>query len=132
MTSFIGIIHKDKNSDFGVCFPDFPGCITAGKTLDDAMEMAREALRGHIEVMHEYGDALPQKSLSLEQAQKHPFAKNANMFIAVDAPLPAKPVRVNVMMDSNILQRIERITKNRSAFINQAALNALQSQQPHA
>jgi len=43
---YIAIIHKDPDSDFGVSFPDFPGCITAGRTLDEAKEMAREALSG--------------------------------------------------------------------------------------
>jgi predicted RNase H-like HicB family nuclease len=47
MATFIGI-HKGKNSDYGVCFPDFPGCVTAGITLDNAMEMSSEALCGHI------------------------------------------------------------------------------------
>jgi predicted RNase H-like HicB family nuclease len=30
---YIAYLHKDRDSDFGVSFPDFPGCITAGKTL---------------------------------------------------------------------------------------------------
>jgi predicted RNase H-like HicB family nuclease len=125
MTTFIGIIHKDKTSDFSVCFPDFPGCITAGTTLDDAMEMAKEALRGHIEVMHEYGDPLPLKPMTLERAKKHEFAKGADMFIAVDAPMPSKPVRVNVMLDRNLLQRIDKIAPNRSAFLAEAATREL-------
>ena len=33
---YIEIIHKDPDSDFGVSFLDFPGCITAGRTLDEA------------------------------------------------------------------------------------------------
>jgi predicted RNase H-like HicB family nuclease len=48
---YIAIIHKEPNSDFGVSFPDFRGCITAGRTLDEAKDMAAEALTGHIEVM---------------------------------------------------------------------------------
>ena len=44
MPSYIGLIHKDADSDFGVSFPDFPGAITAGKTLDEARAMAEEAL----------------------------------------------------------------------------------------
>ena len=45
---YIAIIHKEPDSDFGVSFPDFPGCITAGRTLDEAKEMALEALdRAH-------------------------------------------------------------------------------------
>ena len=33
---YIAYLHKDKGSDYGVSFPDFPGCITAGKTLEEA------------------------------------------------------------------------------------------------
>ena len=31
MPSYIAIIHKEPESDYGVSFPDFPGCITAGR-----------------------------------------------------------------------------------------------------
>lgn len=31
---YIAYLHKDGSSDFGVSFPDFPGCVTAGKTLE--------------------------------------------------------------------------------------------------
>jgi predicted RNase H-like HicB family nuclease len=30
---YIAVIHHDPGSAFGVSFPDFPGCITAGETL---------------------------------------------------------------------------------------------------
>jgi predicted RNase H-like HicB family nuclease len=59
---YIAIIHKDPDSDFGVSFPDFPGCITAGRTLDEAKEMALEALTGHIEVMRETSEPIPAPS----------------------------------------------------------------------
>jgi predicted RNase H-like HicB family nuclease len=50
---YIAIIHIEPDADFGVSFPDFPGCITAGRTLDEAKDRAAEALTGHIEVMRE-------------------------------------------------------------------------------
>ncbi len=130
MVTFIGIVHKDAQSDYGVCFPDFPGCITAGLTLDDAMDMAREALSGHIEVMYAHGDTLPAKAMALDQAKKHAFAKGATMFIAVEAPLPSKPIRVNVMLDANLVERIDRLASNRSAFLSQAARNELARRNP--
>ena len=37
---YVAIIPKDPDSDFGVSFPDFPGCITAGRTLDEAKALA--------------------------------------------------------------------------------------------
>src|SRR4051812_20912597 len=59
---YVAIVHKDPDSDFGISFPDFPGCITAGRTLEEAREMAREALAGHIAVMREGGDPVPDPS----------------------------------------------------------------------
>jgi len=43
---YIAIIHKEPDIDFGVSFPDFTVCITAGRTLDEAKDMALEALTG--------------------------------------------------------------------------------------
>jgi predicted RNase H-like HicB family nuclease len=59
---YIAYLHKDANSDFGVSFPDFPGCITAGRTLEEAHRLAVEALSFHIEGMMEDGGVIPQPS----------------------------------------------------------------------
>ena len=59
---YIAYLHKDRDSDYGVSFPDFPGCITAGRTLDEASRMAAEALALHIQGMIEDGDAVPEPS----------------------------------------------------------------------
>ena len=39
MRYYIALLHKDPKSDYGVSFPDLPGCITAGRTLDEARAM---------------------------------------------------------------------------------------------
>lgn len=59
---YIAIIHKDPDSCYGVSFPDFPGCISAGATLDEAKSMAAEALALAIEEMREDGELPPQPS----------------------------------------------------------------------
>lgn len=69
--NYIGLIHKDASSDFGVSFPDFPGAVTAGATLEDARAMAQEALALHIEGMAEDGEAIPEPS-SLEDVIADP------------------------------------------------------------
>jgi predicted RNase H-like HicB family nuclease len=53
MTSYIALLRKDADSDFGVDFPDFPGCLTAGATLEEARHMAEKALELHVEGMIE-------------------------------------------------------------------------------
>ena len=38
MRNYIAIIRKDSNSDYGVDFPDFQGCISAGATIEEGSE----------------------------------------------------------------------------------------------
>ena len=59
LTSYLALVHTDAPDNYGVSFPDVPGCMTAGDTLDEAMENASEALVFHIEGMREDGDPLP-------------------------------------------------------------------------
>jgi predicted RNase H-like HicB family nuclease len=59
---YLAYLHEDGDSDFGVSFPDFPGCVTAGRTLAEAQRMAAEALAAHIAGMIEDGDEVPAPS----------------------------------------------------------------------
>ena len=61
-TQYVGLVHKDAGSDYGVSFPDFPGLITAGTDLDDARTMAEEALTFHVEGLVEDGEIIPEAS----------------------------------------------------------------------
>ncbi len=65
--TYTAFIHKDPDSCYGVTFPDFPGCISAGDTIEEAKEMAQEALELHIETMIEDGDELPDPELTIFQ-----------------------------------------------------------------
>jgi predicted RNase H-like HicB family nuclease len=136
MANYIAIIHKDSKSDFGVSFPDFPGCITAGKSIDEAKDMAQEALRLHIQGMMEDGDKLP-APLKLEEIMTDSDFADAAAFLVVDVP-DAKPktVRVNITVPEMTLKQIDAAAKergmSRSSFLVHAAQNAIQSNQSEA
>lgn len=51
MVAYIALIHKEANSDFGVSFPDLPGCVSVGSTQGEARAHAAEALALHIDGM---------------------------------------------------------------------------------
>jgi len=129
MLSYIAIIHKEKESAFGVSFPDFPGCVSAGSTLEEAKAMAHEALAGHIEVGREFGDAIP-APMGLEEAMAHPFAEGALAFLIVEGPGNEEFIRANITAPRGTLSRIDRYAKahglSRSAFMVQAARQAMQ------
>jgi predicted RNase H-like HicB family nuclease len=124
MASYIALIHKDADSDFGVSFPDFPGCVSAGDTLDEARRAAEEALALHVEGMIEDGEALPAPS-SMEQVMKDRAALDAVAFLV---PLPeraAPTVRVNITLPAADLAAIDAYAESngftRSGFIVAAA-----------
>lgn len=125
MAKFVGIIHKEEDSDYGVCFPDFPGCVTAGTTMQEAFDMAGEALQGHIDVMHEYREELPQHPLTLDEARVHEFALDAVTFFMIDADLPIKSKRINITLDERLIEEIDAISQNRSGFLAEAAREKL-------
>ncbi|MBK5933128.1 hypothetical protein CCR78_03920 [Rhodovulum imhoffii] len=56
----MAFVHSGNSSGFGVSFPDFPGCVTQGDTIDDALRLAREALAFHVEGMSEDGEVIPE------------------------------------------------------------------------
>ena len=89
MANYIAIVHKDPKSDFGVSFPDFPGCITAGSNIDEAKDMAQDALILHIQGMLEDGEKLPAPS-KLEEIMADPDFADAAAFLVVGVP-DAKP-----------------------------------------
>ncbi|MCL2824898.1 MAG: type II toxin-antitoxin system HicB family antitoxin [Polyangiaceae bacterium] len=49
--AYIALIRKEPGSCYGVEFPDFPGCISAGTTPDEAVHSAAQALTLHIRGM---------------------------------------------------------------------------------
>ena len=128
MGQYIGLIHKEADSHFGVSFPDFPGVVTAGTTLDDARAMAEEALTFHIEGLVEDGEAIAEAS-SLEDVMADPDNRSGvAILVAVKTEAP-KVIRVNVTLPGDILEQIDKYAEahglSRSGFLAQAAKKAM-------
>ena len=133
MANYIAIVHKDPNRHFGVSFPDFPGCITAGRNIDEAKDMAQEALALHIQGMIEDGAQLPVPS-KLEEIMADPDFAEASAYLVVDVPdVKPRSVRVNITVPEMTLKQIDAAAKkrgmSRSSFLVHAAQNALHSNQ---
>jgi predicted RNase H-like HicB family nuclease len=130
MRQYIALIHKDVDSDYGVSFPDLPGCVTAGVDLDDARRMAEEALALHLEGMEEDGDPIPEpSSLEAVMADRENLSGVA---ILVAAPQKAaRAVRVNVTVPEDELERIDRFAGEhgytRSGFLLRAAKREMET-----
>jgi len=128
MRHYIALIHKAANSDYGVSFPDLPGVISAGSTLDEARAMATEALAFHLEGLAQDGEVVPEPS-TLEEIMA--IAQNRDgVAVLVDAPAAdVKSVRVNITLPADVLGEIDKHAERegftRSVFLAQAAEKAM-------
>jgi predicted RNase H-like HicB family nuclease len=128
MRQYIALIHKDAGSDYGVSFPDLPGVISAGSTLDEARDMAAEALAFHLEGLAQDGEAVPEPS-SLEAIMA--TAENRDgVAVLIAAPnAEVRSVRVNITLPADVLSEIDRYAERegftRSGFLAQAARKAM-------
>ncbi|MBR1269032.1 type II toxin-antitoxin system HicB family antitoxin [Bradyrhizobium sp. AUGA SZCCT0222] len=124
MRQFIALIHKDTDSDYGVSFPDLPGVISAGSTLDEARTMAAEALAFHLEGLAADGEAVPEPS-SLEEIMANRENKDG-VAVLIQAPnANVKSVRINITLPADVLDQIDQYAERegftRSGFLAQAA-----------
>ncbi len=65
------LLHKDVDSDYGVTFPDVPGCFSSGTSVAEALENAHKALTLHFDGLLADGDALP-KAQSVDVHRDNP------------------------------------------------------------
>lgn len=59
-------LHKELEGGFTVLVPALPGCITYGEDVDQAIEMAKEAIELYIEELQFRGELVPDDSNTLE------------------------------------------------------------------
>ena len=116
---------------YGVVFPDFPGCVSAGETVQQAAEMAEEALSLHVEGMFEDGEPLPEPSPPdaplPDWLADAPGKTVATVLIPVE--VPGRTVRVNISLDEGLLARLDRAAaatgETRSGLIARAVREAI-------
>ena len=126
--TYFGVVHKEKRSAYGVSFPDFPGCISAGDTLEEAVKQAQEALVLHIHGMIEDGESIPEAS-KIDDIT-HEVKPLAIVPVAVAVP-SLRVKRYNIAARDTDMKKIDRFLKqrgrsrDRSEFLISSALREI-------
>jgi len=53
------LLRKEPDGTYTVIVPSLPGCLTYGRTVEEAIEMAKEAIEGFIECLAARGEEIP-------------------------------------------------------------------------
>ena len=62
-------IERDEDGIYIVSVPALPGCFTQGRSFDEAIKMAQDAIIGFIDVLDRRGKKIP-----VERSRTSPFA----------------------------------------------------------
>ena len=54
------VFDPAEEGGFTVTVPKLPGLVTEGDSFEEAVEMARDAIKGYLEVLREAGEEIPE------------------------------------------------------------------------
>jgi predicted RNase H-like HicB family nuclease len=111
------VLIDGKAGAYGVVFPDLPGCAAMGKTIDQALANAAEALRDWVEATEEFGEKVPPpRPLEKLRHDREVAAALAQGATLASVPLvreTGKPVKANLSIDSGVLAAIDAAAERR-------------------
>jgi predicted RNase H-like HicB family nuclease len=121
------VLERGPKATFAAWFPDFPGCVAGGKSQEEAIERAENALGQAVDVLAEHDKALPVATPIERIVLPRGCDLVAYFIVGVDPPDPSE--RVNVYLPKSLIGRIDRhaaeLGMSRSSFFGLAASTAL-------
>jgi predicted RNase H-like HicB family nuclease len=122
-----GVLERGTKGTFGAWFPDFPGCVAAGKSQEQAIEKAEHALAQAVDALAEHDRPLPEPTPIETIVLPKGCELVAYFIVGVDPPDPSE--RVNVYLPKSLLRQVDRraadLGMSRSSFFGLAASTAL-------
>lgn len=111
------VLVDGKTGAYGVVFPDLPGCVAMGRTVEKALANAGDALRDWFALSEEHGEPVS-RPRSLEKLRRDPDVVAALADGAALATVPlvretGKPVKANLSIDSGVLAALDDEAKTR-------------------
>ena len=116
------VIHHEDNSAFGVTVPDIPGCFSAGETMTEALHNAKEAINGHLEILAEDGEEIPQATFVDDYLCVEEYSDGVWALVDIDiTPYLGNTVRINVTLPEMVLNKIDEYVSHHSEYASRSA-----------
>lgn len=128
MKTYFAVVSKERDSAYGLWFPDVEGCFSAAERDADIMSNAIEALLLHLE------DGVHPHARQVHEIASDPLVAQdlASGSYLIAVPLVTaknRSVRVNLSLDKGIVDAIDAAARlrglSRSGFLAEAAQNEI-------
>ena len=124
------VLHSDNGQHYGVCVPDLACCFSAGDSIENALESAKEAIELHLEGLIEEGQDMPIIAPLSQHRHNPDYAGGVWAVIEVDTSVvEGKAEKINITLPKLLLKRIDDYTHakhlTRSGFLAEAARAAM-------
>ncbi|MBV6631519.1 MAG: type II toxin-antitoxin system HicB family antitoxin [Alphaproteobacteria bacterium] len=107
-TAYAGVLSKDPDSEYSMYFPDLPGCVTAGRTIEEALFSAREALALHLQGLMELRRRPPRPTNLYDLARDPQHGEGLAVMIE---PWPAdddnEPETIELKLSARTIQALD-------------------------
>jgi predicted RNase H-like HicB family nuclease len=112
MRYYIGVVHQDEDSAYGVHFPDVPGCFSAADELNDLLSNASEALSLHLEdeILPE---TRPLDAVRTDVDVAKDLAEGAFLLAVPFIRFSGRTTRANITMDAGLLSAVDQTARER-------------------
>jgi len=121
------VLERGPKATFGAWFPDFPGCVAGGRSQEEAIERAENALAQTVDQLFEQGRPLPEPTPIDRIVPPKGCDVVAYFIVGVDPPDPSE--RVNVYLPKSLIGQVDRraaeLGMSRSSFFGYAVASAL-------
>ena len=121
------VLERGRKGAFGAWFPDFPGCVAAGKSQQETIEKAEHKLAQTVDELAEHDRPLPLPTPIERIVLPKGCDLLAYFIVGVDPPDPSE--RVNVYLPKSLIGQVDRraaeLGMSRSSFFGLAASTAL-------
>ncbi len=116
------VLERGPKGSFAIWFPDFPDCVAAGKTQEDALAKSEVALAKAVDALAEADHPLTQPTAFEDIRLPKGSRPIAYFAVSVEPPNPSE--RVNIYLPRNLItqadKRAEELGMSRSSFFGLA------------
>lgn len=106
-------LTKEEGGGYLAEFPDLPGCTADGKTVEEALHEAEDALKAWIATAKEFGDAIPEPSIASKYSGQWRLRLPKSLHAALALRAEYEGVSLNLLAATMLAQALGQKIKHR-------------------